>query len=85
MSNELIHCNKLLDIANARLAEREEELGAICTLLGCHRAHILETIRDLQSRTEDIPQIDYVRQLGMEVTRLKNLLNIVYSTKGIPS
>lgn len=55
------------DALAARVQAVEVEIGEIQGLLRCHRAYIQEAIRDLQARTEEIPNIDRVRQAEQQL------------------
>lgn len=54
-----------------RLAESEKEVTEIRGLLGCHRAYIQESIRDLQAKTEDIPNIDRIHQAEQRLAEME--------------
>ena len=49
----------------------EQEIAEIQSSLGCHRAYIIQSINDLKAATENIPNIDRLRQAQQEIARLR--------------
>lgn len=56
-----------VDTLRATITQQAQELDAIKNALGCHRAYIVESINDLKAKTEDIPNIDRMRQVEQQL------------------